>query len=441
MNAARKILWLWLVLSMVSIMALVIFRARRPAQTDHIASGTIVRIAQTGYGGSEYVYSDDGLQMVSANSSSNSLTKKDSKNFGTIRAETNSLVLLLTFSKPIGKFDLQLLPLGDASEKWEEAPLDGGRHSQWEPILADSSIHYVEINHFPRSEKLLRFEIQELDSKNFKKTGELRLPNPACKVQPKWNARVLPISTRHGEYEFTLTEFYNGHVKPDTNFWDSLCSARVDETRKGAPMMGWMIQSMEVEDGTGNSWKGGSQWYGPNWWRHDGHYILPASKAYKLRFSVCPLMEFSTANLWTIHHIPLPPPHATTFTTDISWDREDFTLRLRGLSGELGSFPEGSAQGSNPMAHFEMIPKTAKVSTNWFITVVDILNDQGTSMLKDSSVEVVPFVEVAEIKEKFALQLKCRTETKYLDLLLGISQPKQIEFIAKPILRPFIATE
>lgn len=202
----------------------------------------------------------------------------------------------------------------------------GGRQ-YW---VADASV-------FPRRGKEVHLRVMD----NEKLIAQFKIPNPAPGPYPSWTPAPLPVSTRNGDLEVTLTEFRSLHPTSEAALKEARypradCAFSFREN--GSDTIAWTPVVIELADATGNHWgayynaEDAKEENGARQIETFGGALWPGESAWKIRGEFRRTSNFPESELLRISRIHIPDGE-DVLQPRTRFDQNEATVELDGVIG------------------------------------------------------------------------------------------------------------
>jgi hypothetical protein len=184
---------------------------------------------------------------------------------------------------------------------------------------ADGIYIYVNSTAFPRSSKMLRFQLQQHDDPlgPWRTVTEFMRKNPARAKDKVWSPEDFPVRRTADGIQFELGEVtvQPSHSNAWENFWQSTVTIPLRVTHGGVSLTNWSLHDLKAEDSSGNLLFLGVQKTAND----DGIFCrtfrsVDPAKRWRLRAGLSPDSAYAATNLFTLQ---VPIPLAAPFTTNV----------------------------------------------------------------------------------------------------------------------------
>lgn len=251
--------------------------------------------------------------------------------------------------------------------------------------------------------------------------GEITFRNPAPSAAAPWTPEPLPATKRVDDFDVTLKDvFVNADwnrrrpLKPVTNAVNASVFARLHFSRDGKRLDEWSAPKVELSDATGNrlsssSWSGGLQ--EKDYELQFTGTLWPDEKAWKMRFELSRLTNFTTAELWTVRGLPLG---STNLTNNAA-----FATNLQGVVVQI----EAVSPKSQSQATHELFIRVRPDRPDYRLTLVSVKDESGRKPSQHGS-------SWGGGEYKYSLDVHTNAQT--LDVTLALHQSRYVEFLAQP---------
>jgi RNA polymerase sigma factor (sigma-70 family) len=320
---------------------------------------------------------------------------------------------------------------------------------------------------FPRRGKEVRLRL--MDGDRF--LAEFKIPNPDPGPHPQWKAEPLPARAATGDLEVILAEFRADQTKSQTE-----CVFNFRE--KNQPTTAWRVVALDLADATGNHWhaiqSAGKDLYRTN--ETDGAVrsefygaLWPGESAWKLRTELQRVADFREHELLRITKVPIPDGRETAEPKDSREDPLLLTAKVpipggiaeprtryecNGANVELAavigpgvnvyrnvSFDGATSleerrrrshqmNSSHKPGWVTVLLDGQILSRKRRLTLVSAMDEQGRKaelMNAGSPNAVDPRNNIS-----YVFSFRVPEGARELNLVLGISEPKVVELVAKP---------
>jgi hypothetical protein len=278
---------------------------------------------------------------------------------------------------------------------------------------------------------------------NGKSLAEFTIPNPAPAAHPEWTPQPLPLHQRDGDLEVTLTDFRSLHPGP-TNGANARTECAFNFRENNRDTVDWVPASFELADATGNHWRPSRAYNDPYLLKvEDGAVraeflgaLWPGEPAWKIRGEFKRVSGFPENETLKILHIRIPDAQ------EISEPQTQFNFNgaLVQIVGVLGTNVDSQALYG---LHKQLLSNTEHgrgcvsvaiageiLSRNRRLTFISATDEQGRALALKG------FDEPETIKDtrlrSYSIVLQAPEGAHELNLLVGVSENKVFEFVAKP---------
>jgi RNA polymerase sigma factor (sigma-70 family) len=276
-----------------------------------------------------------------------------------------------------------------------------------------------------------------------KSIAEFTIPNPAPGPYPEWTAQPVPVRQQDGNLEVTLTEFRCLHPGPKNGETPRTeCVFNFRENNRDT--VDWTPASFEISDATGNHWlpsrtenspyrakvEGGdvrTQFLGALW---------PGESAWKIRGEFKRVSDFPESETLKMPHIRIPDAQQISEPqTQYNWNGA--IVQIVGVVGTNVAHEALIATREQLLGNTERKSGCVTValageilSRNRRLTFISATDEQG------QAAQLKAFEEpgtVADTKLRpYSLILQAPQGARELNLVLGVSENRVFEFVAKP---------
>jgi hypothetical protein len=298
-----------------------------------------------------------------------------------------------------------------------------------------STIEGYGFDSFPRRGRMITLRLYDRGAggRNWDKptfAGEITFRNPAPSAAAPWTPEPLPATKRVDDFDVTLKDvFANADwnrrrpLKPVTNAANASVFARLHFSRDGHRLDEWSSPKVELSDATGNhlsssSWTGGLQ--EKDYELQFTATLWPDEKAWKMRFELSRLTNFTSAELWTVRGLPLG---ATNLTNNAA-----FTANLQGVVVQFESvMPRSQYQTTH-----ELFVRVRPDRSDYRLTLVAVKDEIGRVPQQQGS---------SWGGGEYKYSLGVHTNAQTLDVTVALHQSRYVEFLAQPKLLDEEATK
>ena len=342
---------------------------------------------------------------------------------------TNTLVVWFNQSSAnIALPNLRVLPV-DADGNVCTAPLTMSDSRSQNPLPsgpASERRFYFSYPAFPRRERDVRLRVFAQHEKNWEPAGEFKVPNPAYRNYPRWEAVPSPVTVSRDGYDFMLTYLVSGvdalhPPRPITTGEIGSMMFGFDFERGGKSSRAWIIDDLEVEDATGNLWNPGAH-------SRSGEYVIfgagrsSTNEPLKVRATFSRRTDFGTNMLWRVQNVPLPLAGSFLLFTNLYTNFNGTMISLVAISDGGVQVPNSGISSSAPLIHFQVTPPAEQ--KNWRAGIVGVTDEQGKPVSFQSDARAL-------FSRHIAYQFRYRPGTTNVNLTLSLHKSVTLEFITK----------
>ncbi|PYL00439.1 MAG: hypothetical protein DME19_04985 [Verrucomicrobia bacterium] len=315
------------------------------------------------------------------------------------------------------------------------------RGQEFDPAFHDANVHggywVAEMQAFPRRGRELRLRLME----NNNSLGEVTIPNPARGSYPKWKPESLPVSVKTNGLEFSLVKFQSFQSGAATFTKDGVyprtqCVFRVAEN--GRDSTAWRPVSFEISDATGNHWRApfDSRLEGLNRSEVSAGFLgalWAEEAAWKLGVELRRVAEFPENELLRIDHIPIPRPD-DVLQPQTAYDANGATVEVAAIIGSKVGW--NRIYLLNPNRGRDCVTVLIKgriLSQGRRVTFVEARDERGNLVrLEGAPSEPGHVAGLSPDFLPYSFNFKPAAGANELTLVLGVSQSRFVEFLAKP---------
>jgi len=272
---------------------------------------------------------------------------------------------------------------------------------------------------------------------------EVTIPNPAPGPHPEWTAEPLPLHQQNGNLEVTLTEFRCLHPGPK-NGPDARTECVFNFREDNRETVGWVPASVEIADATGNHWRPPRSDNSPYREKVENGTIRteflgalwPGEAAWKIRGEFKRMSNFPENETLRVMHIRIPDAQQIS-EPQTQYDWNGALIQIVGVLGTNVSREQLNATRKQLLVNLERRSGCVTVgvageilSRNRRLTFISATDEQGRP------VELKGFHEPGTIKDSsfspYSMTLNAPEGAHELNLVLGVSENRVFEFVAKP---------
>jgi RNA polymerase sigma factor (sigma-70 family) len=291
-----------------------------------------------------------------------------------------------------------------------------------------------DISAFPRRGKDIHLRLLD----NGIQFAELTIPNPAPGPHPEWTAQPLPSTQANGDLQATLTAFRAVHAGPiNEKFPRTECVFNFSE--RGHPTAGWVPSSIEISDATSNHWR--ASLHAPR--VENGNVnveflgaLWPGESAWKIRGEFKRISDFPESESLQMMHIRIPDAQEISEPqTQSNWNGA--LVQIVGVVGTnvshealLGTHKQLLANTEHGRGCVTVALAGEILSRNRRLTFIKAFDEQGRA------IQLKSFDEPRMIQDSrllpYSLVLQAPEGAHEVNLVVGVSENKVFEFVAKP---------
>jgi hypothetical protein len=323
---------------------------------------------------------------------------------------------------------------------------ESGLESSGTPCIGLSSgttnrwLYHATLENFPRRQPSFRLRIYDQVRGgtawgSFTNIAEFKVMRPVRRNYPEWEPVAVPAVARDGREQVTLARFNTGLyatgvlVQSFSRSWTELAFRWNTNGSDNGP---WIIKDVEISDSTGNR-LGGS--YGKifrqdnkqvwmansSGWANLPAYLWMDEPAWKVRATFLQVRpsNFREESLWRIHGIPVPASN-TYVALNLSTQLFGAKLELQGIAGAGGRLP---SERTGPDSHPRVLVAFHPPNRQFEFSLLKVVDQRG--------VELKPRPRYLGDQ---VFPIPVDDESKYLDFILAVHQPRTFEFVVKPAL-------
>jgi RNA polymerase sigma factor (sigma-70 family) len=292
---------------------------------------------------------------------------------------------------------------------------------------------------FPRRGKEIRLRLVD----NETLLDEFTIPNPAPGPHPEWTAESIPVRQSDGDLEVALTEFRALQAGPK-NGKSPKTECVFSFREQGRDTTGWVPAVIEMSDATGNHWRPSRTYNSPYQPRVENGGVRiefpgalwPGESAWKIRGEFKRVADFPASESLMMAHIRIPDDQEIA-EPHMQFNFNGATLEVVGVVGKAVTHEQLSATHKQALVNLEQARGCITVglageilSRNRRLTFIRCTDEQGRA------VELKAIDEPGTISEmrlkSYSLVLQAPEGAHELNLVMGVSEGKVFEFVAKP---------
>ena len=422
------------------IIALALFLSlARPRQSVTFPTGSTFTFADTSYGKTRFIPPTGSWKRNLAFLPSSFLKWLKIDPGPTMTTRTNEMIIWL-YVPPQGAADLyngSAKPFSLVDENGVECMAPNFMPYSFPSYTGPNgqSLVGLGLTAFPRRSREFRLRFYSKDSnQKLILCGEFKIPNPAYREYPAWQADPLPIAKTNGDLTVTLTKLLTGTVMhssdPAGTNEESWGRAFFTFTRSGQPARDWAVDTIEFSDGTGNrvqpaAWGNDESKPGQNVFNFRSP-LWPAESAWKLNVKIKRNSgaKFAPGELWSIASLRLPALN-TTNVLDLKTNLNGANLKLLSLVDESGQLPPETLSNYH---RIRLVFEPPDVPPDMRFDVLSVTGYDTSTNAHPRDLQASPGGSMGNTEFYYFLPASAQT----LDVKIGVYRELTAEFIVKP---------